>query len=106
MVLHRESALLAISLEDRSLEIMDIITRNVVRKFFDIHLDLVTDMTFSSDARWIITSSLDKTIKVWHVPTGNLIDHIAFSSKFQSHFILLIFSCWTLATAALRTDFV
>ena len=88
MVLHRESALLAISLEDRSLEIMDIITRNVVRNFFDIHLDLVTDMTFSSDARWIITSSLDKTIKVWHVPTGNLIDHIGFSSKFQDPLIL------------------
>ena len=37
MMLHRESALLAISLEDRSLEIVDIITRKIVRKFFDIH---------------------------------------------------------------------
>ena len=36
-MLHRESALLAISLEDRSLEIVDIITRKIVRKFFDIH---------------------------------------------------------------------
>ena len=36
-MLHRESALLAISLEDRSLEIVDIITRKLVRKFFDIH---------------------------------------------------------------------
>ena len=46
------------------------------------NLDLVTDMAFSSDARWIVTSSLDKTVKVWHVPTGNLIDHIGFSSKY------------------------
>jgi len=84
MMLHRESALLAISLEDRSLEIVDIITRKLVRKFFDIHNDLVTDMAFSSDARWIVTSSLDKTVKVWHVPTGNLIDHIGFSSHVTS----------------------
>jgi len=83
-MLHRESALLAISLEDRSLEIVDIITRKIVRKFFDIHNDLVTDMAFSSDARWIVTSSLDKTVKVWHVPTGNLIDHIGFSSHVTS----------------------
>ena len=83
-IFYRESALLALSLEDRSLEIFDIITRKIVRKFFDIHLDMVTDLTFTADSRWIVTASLDKTIKVWDVPTGTLIDHIGFSSHVTS----------------------
>jgi WD40 repeat protein len=27
-------------------------------------------MTFSPDARWIVSSALDATLKVWDVPSG------------------------------------
>ena len=73
MILHRESSLLALVFEDRSMQIMDIVTRKIIRRFIDVHLDQVTDVAFSADSRWLITSSLDKTIKVWDVPSGNLI---------------------------------
>ena len=76
MILHRESALMAIVLENRSMQIMDIVTQKIVRKFADIHKDQITDVAFSSDSRWLVTSSLDKTVKVWDVPSGKF--HIFF----------------------------
>ena len=69
----RESNLLAISLDDLNIEIIDIMTRKIVRKFLNCHQNPITDITFSQDSRWLITSSLDKTVKVWDVPTGSLI---------------------------------
>ena len=54
MMLHRESALLAISLEDRSLEIVDIITRKIVRKFFDIHNGNIGCQIFNESRGWCI----------------------------------------------------
>jgi U3 small nucleolar RNA-associated protein 21 len=71
MVLHRESSLMAIALDDLNIEIMDIVTRKIVRKFKNVHQNQLTDLTFSNDSRWMITASLDKTLKVWDVPTGN-----------------------------------
>ena len=64
---------MAISLEDLNIELMDIMTRKIVRKFQNAHQSPLTDMTFSSDSRWLLTSSLDKTVKVWDVPSGSLI---------------------------------
>lgn len=71
---HHESSLIAIALEDFTVHLLDIETRVVVRKFFG-HSAQLTDATFSPDSRWLITSSMDCTIKVWNIPTGQLIDH-------------------------------
>ena len=81
---HRESSLLAISLDDLTIEIIDIMTRKTVRKFQNVHKSRLTDMTYSNDSRWLLTSSLDKTIKVWDVPSGSLVDHIGFSESVTS----------------------
>lgn len=69
MELHRDSCLLAIALQNHSLCVMDIVTRKIVRKFRG-HAKEITDLAFSADSRWIITGSMDRTIKVWDVPTG------------------------------------
>lgn len=71
---HRESSMLCVALEDFTVLIIDCDTKNIVRKFIG-HSAPVTDATFSSDSRWLITSSMDCTIKVWDIPSSYLIDH-------------------------------
>jgi len=73
MVLHRDSSMLAISLDNFSIHIVDIDTRRVVRKFTG-HSSAVTDMTFRMDGRWLISASMDCTIRTWNLPIGRLID--------------------------------
>ena len=70
---HHESAMLAVTLEDYSIIIVDIETRNIVRKFVG-HTAQLTDATFSPDSRWLITSAMDCTIRVWDIPSSQLID--------------------------------
>lgn len=77
MELHRPSSLLAVALSDFSLQIIDIVAKKVIR-IFEGHDDQLTDVAFSQDARWLISSALDATLKVWDVPSGNLIDAVQF----------------------------
>ncbi|CAD5111627.1 DgyrCDS920 [Dimorphilus gyrociliatus] len=72
-ILHRSSALLAISHDDFSISLIDIDTQRTVRKFSG-HTSFIEDMVFSNDCRWLISSSLDKSIRVWDLLTGSLID--------------------------------
>ncbi|XP_004530020.1 WD repeat-containing protein 36 [Ceratitis capitata] len=72
--LHRESAMLAVALVNFSIHIVDVDTRVVVRKF-EGHIAKITDMTFSPDSRWLLTASMDSTIKVWDIPSSYMIDH-------------------------------
>lgn len=71
---HRESAMLCVVLEDFSIAIVDCDTKIVVRKF-EGHTGPITDACFSPDSRWLLTSSMDCTIKVWDIPSAYLIDH-------------------------------
>lgn len=71
--LHRESSLLAVCFEDFSLTIYDIDTRNAVRKFPG-HTSIITDISWSSDARWLVSASMDGSIKTWDIPSARLID--------------------------------
>ncbi|XP_071586251.1 WD repeat-containing protein 36 isoform X1 [Heliangelus exortis] len=72
-LLHRDSGILGIALDDFSISILDIETRKIVR-IFSGHCGRINDMTFSPDGRWLITSSMDCTIKTWDLPSGCLID--------------------------------
>lgn len=73
MSLQRDSGLLGIALEDWSIHIVDIDTKSLVRKFYG-HRNQVTDISFSSDSKWLISSSLDKTIRTWDIPSGSCVD--------------------------------
>lgn len=70
---HHESSMLAVALEDFSVIIVDMETRNIVRKFQG-HTAQLTDATFSPDSRWLVTSSMDCTIRTWDVPAAQLVD--------------------------------
>lgn len=72
---HRSSDLFAISLDDLSIIIIDSVSQKVVRQLFG-HTNRITALDFSNDGRWLISSSLDSTIRTWDLPTGNCIDGI------------------------------
>ncbi len=86
---YRDSSLAAAALADVSIVVLDAQQRTVrarpkseieqqsicvnpqvVRRFEEAHLDQVTDLCFSGDSRWVVSASLDRTVKVWDVPTG------------------------------------
>ncbi|XP_014271502.1 WD repeat-containing protein 36 [Halyomorpha halys] len=70
---HEESSLIGIILENFMICLVDIEARRVVRKLSG-HTGQITDACFSPDARWIVTASMDSTIRTWDVPTASLID--------------------------------
>lgn len=65
--------MLAIALDVFAIHILDVETRRIVRKFSG-HRGQINDMTFSPDGRWLITASMDCTIRTWDLPSGSLVD--------------------------------
>ena len=69
--IHRDTAMLALALDDCRVLLVDVDTRRVVRKFGG-HANSVTDMAFSSDGRWLVTAAMDSTVKIWDIPSSRL----------------------------------
>jgi len=81
MVAHRDSGLVALALADHSIKIFDFDTMNFkcIRSFTkNSHNDKITALAFMPDARWLLSTSLDKTMRIWDIPSGQLIDTIEF----------------------------
>lgn len=72
---HRSSDLFAITLDDLSIVIIDAVSQKAVRQLIG-HTNRITSMDFSKDGRWLVSSSLDSTIRTWDLPTGGCIDGI------------------------------
>ncbi|KAK1216377.1 rRNA-processing protein utp21 [Marasmius sp. AFHP31] len=83
IVLHRDSGLLAVVCDDMVVRVVDIETRRVVRELGGFK-GRVLDITFSTDSRWVITSSLDSIIRTFDIPSGRLIDAFKTSSVASS----------------------
>ena len=77
ITLHRESGMLGVATDDFSVLIIDCDTKKIIRKF-NGHSNKISDMTFSADARWLMTASMDCLIKVWDLPSSKLIDCFRF----------------------------
>ena len=69
------SDLLAVSCDDLSLKVVDVSTFVVIRTY-EGHYNQITDFTFSPDGHWLVSASLDHTIRSWDLPTGYMIDAI------------------------------
>ena len=81
----RDSNLAAIALDDFSVLLLDCTLLSIVRRFGaqgseSRHTDRVTDLGFSPDGRTLFTSSLDRTIRVYDVPTNTCVDWMRFQS--------------------------
>ncbi|KAF5909470.1 WD repeat-containing protein 36, partial [Clarias magur] len=72
-LLHRDSGMLAIALDDFTISIFDVEMKRIVRHFSG-QRGQINDMTFSPDGRWLITASMDCTIRTWDLPSGSLVD--------------------------------
>uniref|UniRef100_A0A8D0NHT1 WD repeat domain 36 n=1 Tax=Sus scrofa TaxID=9823 RepID=A0A8D0NHT1_PIG len=69
MLLHRDSGILGLALDDFSISVLDIETRKIVREFSG-HQGQINDMAFSPDGRWLISASMDCSIRTWDLPSG------------------------------------
>ncbi|KAJ8674862.1 hypothetical protein QAD02_010648 [Eretmocerus hayati] len=70
---HRENSLVAMALQDFTIPVIDIDMQRIVR-VFEGHTGRLTDATFSPDSRWLITASMDRTVRVWDIPSAQLVD--------------------------------
>lgn len=72
--LQRDNSLLAAICDDLTVRVIDIETKRVVRELTGSTKGTILDLAFSSDSRWIVTTSQDSIVRTFDVPTGNLID--------------------------------
>ncbi|KAK7203840.1 Utp21 specific WD40 associated putative domain-containing protein [Myxozyma melibiosi] len=79
LLLHRSTDLLAVSLENKQILVVDILTKRVVRELKG-HAQAISAFDFSADGRWIVSASKDGTIRTWDLPTGSCIDAVRVSS--------------------------
>lgn len=75
IVYHRINGLLATVADDMVLRLYDVIALRMVRKF-EGHGDRVTDLCFSEDGKWLISSSMDGSLRIWDIILARQIDAI------------------------------
>ncbi|CAO2838503.1 unnamed protein product [Amaranthus hypochondriacus] len=75
IVYHRPNGLLATVADDLVIRIFDVVALRMVRKF-EGHKDRVTDICFSEDGKWLLSSSMDGTLRIWDVILARQIDAV------------------------------
>ncbi|KAK4424941.1 WD repeat-containing protein 36 [Sesamum alatum] len=75
IVYHRYNGLLAAVADDLVIRLFDVVALRMVRKF-EGHSDRITDVCFSEDGKWLLTSSMDGTLRIWDVILARQIDAV------------------------------
>ncbi|KAM7486461.1 hypothetical protein LguiA_002470 [Lonicera macranthoides] len=75
IVYHRSNGLLATVADDLVIRLYDVVAQRIVRKF-EGHADRITDVCFSEDGKWLLSSSMDGTLRIWDVILARQIDAI------------------------------
>ena len=73
--LSRFSALFILILEDFSLELWDLYKRSRSRRFTG-HENSITEAKFTPDNRFVVSAAMDRSLKIWDVISGSLIQDI------------------------------
>ncbi|KAL0925732.1 hypothetical protein M5K25_004099 [Dendrobium thyrsiflorum] len=76
MVYQRTNGLLATVADDMVLRVFDVLSLLIVRKF-EGHTDRITDLCFSDDGKWLLSSSMDGSLRIWDVILARQIDAIS-----------------------------
>jgi U3 small nucleolar RNA-associated protein 21 len=83
LAIAKESSLLAVVTDDFVIHVFDIDTQVCVRRLHG-HTAVITDLTFSSDGRWVVSASADASLRVWDLPTGHCVDWVIMPSPVVS----------------------
>lgn len=75
IVYHRLNGLLATVADDFIIRLYDAVALRMVRKF-EGHTDRITDLCFSEDGKWLLSSSMDGTLRIWDVILARQIDAV------------------------------
>lgn len=70
---HVDSNLLAVALDSGEIHVYDLTTSVLVRRFVG-HRQGALSLQFSSDGKWLLSASGDKTLRTWDLSTGQQID--------------------------------
>ncbi|KAF9597469.1 hypothetical protein IFM89_018915 [Coptis chinensis] len=73
IVYHRPNGLLATVGDDMIIRVFDVVALRMVRKF-EGHSDRITDVCFSEDGKWLLSSSMDGSLRIWDVILARQID--------------------------------
>jgi U3 small nucleolar RNA-associated protein 21 len=77
---HAPNDLIALSSNDMSIRVVDIVTKKLIRELWGCQ-GAINDFCFSNDGRWIVAASKDCVVRVWDLPTGHLIDAIRMKTQ-------------------------
>lgn len=83
MAFSQESDLLAVMDDNLTLHVLDAVTHTTVRRFTQ-HTAPLTDMVFSADAKWLVTSSSDCCVRIFDLASATLVDFLRFSKPVSS----------------------
>ncbi|XP_027924771.1 WD repeat-containing protein 36 isoform X1 [Vigna unguiculata] len=75
IVYHRYNGLLATVADDLTIRLFDVVALRLVRKF-EGHTDRITDLCFSEDGKWLLSSSMDGSLRIWDVILARQLDAI------------------------------
>jgi WD40 repeat protein len=67
VAINAEKTLLAVAFDDHTIGIWDTATRQKIMQLYG-HDNSVTDLQFSADGTFLLSSSLDGTIRIWGIP--------------------------------------
>ncbi|PKA52914.1 Katanin p80 WD40 repeat-containing subunit B1 like [Apostasia shenzhenica] len=73
IVYQRTNGLLATVANDKVIRLFDVTALRMVRKF-EGHTDRITDLCFSDDGKWILSSSMDGSLRIWDIILARQID--------------------------------
>jgi U3 small nucleolar RNA-associated protein 21 len=79
----QDGGFVAVASQDRVVRVYDIFTHKISRRF-EGHTREISDLSFSPDGRRLLSSSLDKTVRVWDMPTGRCLSWLSFESPVLS----------------------
>ena len=71
--INKDTELIAIACSDNSIRVVDFSAMRLVRLFTG-HTAGIKDLIFSSDSKWLVSCSQDKSIRTWDMASGNLAD--------------------------------
>lgn len=72
-IANNDKSLIAITTDNLEIKVFDTTSLSLIRKF-NGHRNRILSLCFSNDSRWIVSTSLDSTIRTWDLPTSSLID--------------------------------